>query len=143
MTGRIEHAVTLWEPWPSTWTYRATLAYDPADPYAVTLRFPSPSGRTDGIAYTFARELLVDAVELGQDAGHSDIRIYPSDGWVMVDLYPTDLYADGDREFPPLLMRHESAALFLSLTYAAVPVGTEAARINWDAELAGVLGGAR
>ncbi len=139
----IRHQVTLWEPWPSTWTYRAVLVFDPADPYAVTLRFPGPSGRTDGIAYTFARELLVDAVELGQETGHSDVRIHPSDGWLMVDLYPPDLYAEGDREFPPLFMRHESASYFLALTYAQVRVGEETARIDWDAELAGVLGGAR
>lgn len=131
----IAREVTVYTPWPSTITYRAVLSYDPADPYAVTLRFYSPSGRTGGITYVFARELLVDAVELGHDTGENDVRIHPSDGWLFIDVYP-------EGEFPPLIILHESAAHFLALTYSAVPVGTEACHIDWAAELAILTGGA-
>lgn len=130
MNNALAQRVTLWHPWPSQHNYDAKLVYNPADPYAITLKFPG----TGGIAYTFARELLVDAAEFGDDTGHDAVRIRPSDDWLFIDLHAG--------EFPPLMMLRQSALLFLSLTYALVRVGDEAARIDWAAELAVLTGGA-
>jgi hypothetical protein len=133
----IEHHVTLWAPPPSMFTRAAALVYDPADPYAVAVRFVSPSGLTNGLSWTFARALLVDAVELGQEVGEGDVRIQiDQDGWITLVLYPRLSYG------VPLLLQREAAAVFLADTYAAVPVGGEARLIDWDAEAAELLGGA-
>ncbi|WP_214417066.1 SsgA family sporulation/cell division regulator [Sphaerisporangium fuscum] len=135
MNDRISHGVFLWSPG-SRLPHQATLIYDPADPFAVAINFQSPSGKTSGITWRFARELLVDAVELDQAGGQGDVLVEPSaDGSISIVLYP-------QTNCVPLQMRRESAAFFLALTYAAVRVGEEAERIDWDAELAQVLGGA-
>uniref|UniRef100_UPI003F491C8A SsgA family sporulation/cell division regulator n=1 Tax=Sphaerisporangium sp. CA-236357 TaxID=3240030 RepID=UPI003F491C8A len=143
MSARIEHHVTLWQPAPSMFTHAATLVYDPADPYAVALEFTSPSGRPDGgHVWGFARELLVDAVELGAVVGQGEVHLAPEAAltadvqWLTITLCP------GQPGALELLLQQRSAQLFLADTYAAVPVGTEACRIDWDAELAQVLGGA-
>ncbi len=136
----IEHQVALWEMAPSMYTHTVTLAYDPADPYAITLRFPSPSGRTSGISYTFGRELLVDAVELGHPAGDDgQVRLTPyDDGWIGLELHPR-LVFESTADAPPapdprtlaqpdgyhLLLDGAPAQGFLNATYEAVPLGAE------------------
>ncbi|MET8145684.1 SsgA family sporulation/cell division regulator [Sphaerisporangium sp. NPDC005288] len=137
MGSLIERAVMLWEPPPSMYTRQAVLVYDVADPYAVAVCFASPSGRTPGIEWRFARELLVDAVELGREVGEGDVRVrIDQEGWITLVIYP-----EADCGLP-LLVQREVVAEFLAASYAAVPVGTESARIDWDAELAQVFGGA-
>lgn len=143
MSARIEQHVMLWQPAPSMVKHPATLVYDVADPYAVGLEFHGPSGRQQGIEWTFARELLVDAVELGRVVGEGDVLLSPEAAlspqdtmWLTITLYP------GCPNALELLLQQRSAELFLADTYAAVPVGTETKRIDWDLELAAVLGGA-
>ncbi len=126
----IEHQVTLWRPWPDMTTTAVTLTYDPTDPYAITARFPSPTGRTGGLSWTFARELLVAAVELGHATGEGDVHVELSDGWVWLTLHPepgcTLTY----------LLSHPNAMAFLNATYDVVPVGIESGFIDWPTELA-------
>ncbi len=120
MTRHVTQGVTLWHPWPDMCTTDARLDYDATDPYAVTLTFPSPSGRTTGGArWAFARELLVDAAELGRTTGEGDVRVELIDGWLWLTLWPepgcTLTY----------LLSQPSAKKFLAATYEAVPLGAE------------------
>jgi hypothetical protein len=135
VTGRIERPATLWQAAPSMVTHRASLVYDPADPYAVAIEFPGPPGRHHRAdRWVFARELLVDAVELSHTTGAGDVHIEPEDEadltpqdtrWLTITLLP------GRPSALELLLQHDVAAEFLNATYAAVPVGTETCHINW------------
>lgn len=134
----ITQDVTLWEPAPSWFTRAATLIYDTADPYAITIRFDS------GPEWSFARDLLIDAVELGHTTGldGGDVLIEPEPDlswdtkWLTLTRYPGRSYA------VELLLDQEEASAFLNDTNQAVPSGTEAYQINWPAELATLTGGA-
>ncbi|TLP66526.1 SsgA family sporulation/cell division regulator [Microbispora triticiradicis] len=116
----------------------ARLHYDASDPYAVLLAFPGPSGTcTDGISWMFARALLFDGMD--KPSGDCDIRIEPAEDedWITFILHPLVEGAGLALHAP-----RETLARFLARTFEAVPMGGEASRIDWAAELAAVLGGA-
>lgn len=132
--------VTLWpaDPDAPAVPITARLHYDAADPYAVRLAFPGPSGTGgDGITWEFSRALLFDGMDA--PAGECDIRIEPADAgdWVTITLHPLVEGAGLALHAP-----RETLTLFLARTFEAVPMGAEASRIDWDAELAEVLRGA-
>jgi len=111
----------------------ADFGYDPADPYAVTVTFRTEYG---DVAWTFARELLVDG--LTTPTGDGDVHVWPcldADGSpvVMVELVSDDgeLMAQA-----PLW----TVQRFVSRTLAAVPVGTEGDRMDLDGVVDRLLG---
>ena len=95
-----------------------TLAYDPADPYAVTATFPT-SG--EPVVWTFARDLLSRG--LSGPVGDGDVRVWPSrdiSGKAIVNIELTTssggLVAQA---------RSRDINRFLSHSLFAVPAGTE------------------
>jgi hypothetical protein len=111
----------------------ADVGYEPADPYAVRVRFHT--GDDDGgVEWTFARSLLTDGV--ARPSGDGDVRIWPShsDGRPVVCLSLSS--PSGRALFEAPL---SAIVEFLTETYAAVPTGAEADHVDVDAELALML----
>ncbi|MCW2599221.1 MAG: sporulation and cell division protein SsgA [Frankiales bacterium] len=114
----------------------AGLRYDSDDPWAVRVAFQT-GGEGDGIVeWMFARQLLTDGV--AKACGEGDIRVWPS--------------MQGSDHFVNLAMASPSGAAlfeidrdalveFLQQTYLAVPTGHESDAVDFDAELAELLGG--
>lgn len=111
------------------------LCYRPADPFAVTLVFPTAVSAEGGQAeWVFARELLDRG--LSRPSGDGDVRIRPCgpdrtviefaarDGGAMIEL------------------SSESLRQFLRWAYAAVPSGEEADHLDLDSVVADLLDGA-
>ena len=107
-------------------------SYDPADPYAVTMKLEARSG---SVTWTFARELLADGVF--HPAGDGDVQVWPclsnnGEAVVIVELCSPDGTA---------LLQTDSRAVqrFVSAIYEAVPEGTESSHVSIDALLAQLL----
>jgi hypothetical protein len=117
---------------PHSWTeVPATLAYDVADPYAVRIGFGAP----DGISWLLARDLL--RVGLDRPAGEGDVRLWPAR--TTGDVLFLHLRApSGEALFE---MSRSAVAAFLRRTEQLVPVGSEAATLEVDDELAALLAG--
>lgn len=136
MTRYVTEPVELWPATPDAVALpiSARLDYDAADPFAVRLAFPSPGG-TDGITWVLSRALLLDGID--KPTGCGDVHIAPADAedWATITLYP-----ERDDQLA-LHAPRETIARFLARTFAAVPMGREAAGIDWDTELAALLTG--
>ena len=107
-------------------------SYDPADPYAVTMRLEARSG---SVTWTFARDLLADG--LYGPAGDGDVQVWPclshhGEAIVIVELCSPDGTA--------LLQTHSRALQqFVDSTFRAVPAGTESSHLTMDALVAQLL----
>lgn len=114
---------------------RAGLSYDAGDPYAVSVAFHTGAGSSsDTVEWTFARQLLTDGVTSGAGAG--DVRVWPgsTDGEPVVCLSLSSPSGKALFEIPvPALVE------FLTMTYAAVPTGSESDYVDVDTELALLL----
>ncbi len=107
----------------------SSFRYDSADPYAVHVGFRT--GEDEVVEWTFARQLLADGVT--HPVGEGDVQVWPSAD-------------DGDHSVSLSLSSPSGSALFemplgglvefLTLTYAAVPTGSESDFVDLDAELA-------
>jgi len=115
---------------------RASMRYDVADPYAVSVAFHTgpADGSGDVVEWTFARQLLTDGVT--GPVGEGDVQVWPSSsaGAPVVCLALSSPSGKALFEIPlPALVD------FLGSTYAAVPTGGESAHVDVDAELALLL----
>jgi hypothetical protein len=111
---------------------RASLAYDAHDPYAVRVAFHTGSG--EAVQWTFSRQLLTDGVT--SPTGYGDVRTWPSqsDQGPVVCLSLSSPSGNALFELPvPELVE------FLTMTYAAVPTGSESDHVDVEAELAELL----
>jgi hypothetical protein len=114
----------------------AELRYDPSDPFAVSLAIGVDCG--EPVVWTFARDLL--AAGVNSAAGEGDITIEPdaSEGFgteerrLRVTL-ATDCMAT-------MLASTDRVVEFLVETYGVVATGTELDRVDFDAEIAALLG---
>jgi hypothetical protein len=132
MTVNAEMQVSLVVPSATALPVRATMAYDAADPYAVRIAFHTGTG--DAVQWTFARQLLTDGVT--SPAGQGDVRTWPatSDRGPVVCLSLSSPSGSALFELPvPELVE------FLTMTYAAVPTGTEGEHVDVEAELAELM----
>jgi hypothetical protein len=131
MTVRTELSLRLVVPGGVPMPVRAGMSYDAGDPYAVTVSFYTGSGPTaDVVSWTFSRELLTDGV--GGATGDGDVRVWPSscDGQPVVCLSLSSPSGRALFEVPePELIE------FLTMTYVAVPTGSEGDQVDLDGEL--------
>lgn len=112
------------------------LRYDPSDPFAVSLAIGVECG--EPVIWTFARDLLSAGVSA--PAGEGDITIEPdvSHGFgheernLRVTL-ATDCLAT-------MLVSTDRVVEFLVESFALVATGAELDRVDWDAEIAALLG---
>ena len=114
----------------------AELRYDPADPFAVSLAIGTECG--DPVVWTFARDLL--SAGIGSPQGEGDITIEPD--------YANDL--DSDERMLRITLATDCLATmitpaatvveFLVETFTVVPTGSELDRVDFDAEIAALLG---
>lgn len=112
----------------------AELRYDVADPYAVEALFDT--GADSPVRWVFARDLLSDG--LARTAGEGDVVVRPAldeDGSAAVHLV---LASPDGRAM--LEANSEELREFLDQTYVVVPRGSEAERVDIDAELLSLLG---
>jgi hypothetical protein len=104
---------------------RCALAYDPADPYAVTAVFQNACHH-EPVIWEFSRELLAMGVVSPVPVGMGDIRIWQcSSGDVHIAL-STD---EGDAH---LHCRSLDLEDFLDQAYTMVPIGKERMDIDWS-----------
>ena len=110
-------------------TIDIVMRYDASDPFAAALTFR-------GKPWIVARSLLHDVLSSssGQQIGDGDIQLMRiGDGSMTITLSSPTGYVE------VLNVPARDLAAFLNATYVAVPMGEEAALINWDAYLDHVL----
>lgn len=117
---------------------RATLRYDPADPFAVEATFRAAD---EAISWVIARDLLHDG--LLAEAGVGDVRVWPQawhDGdhagdheMVLIELRSPDGQAT-------LAIDAADLEAFLCRTLDAVPRGCESAYLDLDTVIDQLLG---
>jgi hypothetical protein len=115
---------------------QASFEYDPADPYAVWVVFPSAGG---DIRWAVCRSLISRG--LTDPVGEGDVQLWPGTderghGVVMIEFRsPTG----------HLLAEASTRELyrFLTRTLALVPVGTEADHLDLDVLIADLIGSSR
>ena len=132
LTVSAELQVALVVPGATALPVRASMAYDAVDPYAVRIAFHTGTG--DAVQWTFARQLLTDGVT--SPAGQGDVRTWPatSERGPVVCLSLQSPSGSALFEVPvPELVE------FLTMTYAAVPTGTEGDHVDVEAELAELM----
>lgn len=108
------------------------LRYDPNDPYAVALAIGIECA--EPVVWVFARDLLNSGVT--SPSGEGDITVEPdavSGGKQLLITLATDCLATMTVDRDPVVE-------FLVETFAVVPTGTELDRIDFDAEIAALLG---
>ena len=132
LTVSADLQVSLVIPGTTALPVRASLSYDATDPYAVRVAFHTGTG--DAVQWTFGRQLLTDGVTA--PSGDGDVRTWPA----ATDLGPVVCLAlsspSGNALFEvpvPELVE------FLTMTYAAVPTGSESDHVDVEAELAELL----
>ena len=113
----------------------AELRYDPADPFAVSLAIGVDCG--EPVVWTFARELLSAGVN--SPSGEGDITVEPdvTEGFGAERALRITLATDC---MATMLASTDRVVEFLVETYAVVPTGAELDRVDFDAEIAALLG---
>lgn len=99
----------------------ATLGYDAADPWAVTVAFRT--GRR-WVRWVLGRELLAAGLLL--PTGDGDVRVSPHPAGVVLGLRNGDEHAE-------VLLDGGAVGRLLTRSYALVPLGAE--RVDWAVEL--------
>ena len=135
VTVRSQVQLSLVVPGATSLPVRADLSYDAGDPYAVSVAFHTGQGAAaDVVEWTFARQLLTDGVTA--PVGQGDVQVWPSTtaGEQVVCLSLSSPSGKALFEVPvPELVE------FLTMTYAAVPTGSESEHVDVDAELEALL----
>jgi hypothetical protein len=111
------------------------LRYDPSDPFAVSLAIGVECG--EPVVWTFARDLLSAGVSA--PAGEGDITIEPDalHGFGAERALRITLATDC---LATMLASTDQVVEFLVESFALVPTGSELDRVDWDAEIAALLG---
>lgn len=117
-------------------TRRVRLSFDAADPYAVALEV---FHREAWARWVFARTLLINGAARG--AGTGQVHVCPVVG------LPGQRVGIILRTAPgvgfELILRRAEVTAAVERFDRVVPVGSEAERIDWPAELAALMGGER
>lgn len=133
-TVEVETSLRLVAPDAAALPVRASLRYDPNDPYAVQVLFHPDSSDCEPVGWSFARDLLVTGLD--EPAGVGDVRVWP---WATPrgDVVALALSSpDGNALFEAprgVLVR------FLRRTFSAVPRGREGEYVDVDTAVARLL----
>lgn len=98
------------------------------DPYAISFIFYTP----EPIQWTFARDLLIEGLEV--PSGNGDVKFRPEDNMVVMSLR-------NDGNAAEFVFQRADIQAIADMTKAMLPLGRESETINWDNELAILLGG--
>jgi hypothetical protein len=128
-----ELALQCLDPWGRHLELVAALGYEPRDPYAVWITFPSPAG---DVRWAMSRSVLL--VGLTEPAGQGDLTVWPSidEGGLAVVVLQ---FHSPEGSLTAQADTHEVHG-FLSHTLAAVPAGTESDHLDLDALVDALLG---
>jgi hypothetical protein len=127
-TVEVETSLRLVTPDATALPVRASLRYDPDDPYAVHVLFHAESAGGDPVSWFFARDLVVTGLD--EPAGMGDVRVWP---WASArgDFVALALSSpDGDALFE---VPRGVLARFLRRTFMAVARGRESEHLDVDA----------
>ena len=134
---QVDVSLRLVVPEGSSLPVKASLRYEPEDPYAVHVIFHAGSTEASGeVSWSFARQLLADG--MSEPTGIGDVRVWP---WASPrgDFVALALSSpDGNALFEvprSILVR------FLRRTYVAVPRGRESDHLDVDAAVNRLLAG--
>nr|WP_248647361.1 SsgA family sporulation/cell division regulator [Glycomyces tenuis] len=120
----------------ATVSVRASLRYDPDDPYAVCVMFHPDGSDADQVAWSFSRELLAKGLE--EPTGIGDVRVWP---WTTPRGESIALALsspDGNALFE---INRAVVQRFLRRAYSLVPRGRESAHVDLDSTLTKLLAG--
>jgi hypothetical protein len=126
----VETSLRLVAPDETALPVRASLRFDPEDPYAVHVLFHAESAAGEPVGWSFARELLVTGLD--EPAGIGDVRVWP---WANTrgDFVALALSSpDGNALFE---VPRSVLVRFLRRTYIAVPRGRESEHLDVDAAI--------
>ncbi|MFC4337973.1 SsgA family sporulation/cell division regulator [Salininema proteolyticum] len=118
----------------ATVAVKASLHYDPADPYAVRVVFHPDGTDAEQVAWSFSRELFAQGLE--EPTGMGDVRVWP---WTTPRGESVALALsspDGNALFE---ISRAVIQRFLRRAFSLVPRGREASYVDMDAELAKLL----
>ncbi|GIM86444.1 SsgA family sporulation/cell division regulator [Salinispora arenicola] len=135
-TVEVETSLRLVAPDATALPVRASLRYDPADPYAVHVLFHAESAGGEAVSWSFARELLVAGLD--EPAGIGDVRVWP---WATPrgDFVALALSSpDGNALFE---VPRSVLVRFLRRTYVVVARGREAEHLDVDTAVSRLLAG--
>jgi hypothetical protein len=135
-TVEVETSLRLVAPDATSLPVRASLRYDPIDPYAVHVLFHAESAGGEAVGWSFARELLVAGLD--EPAGIGDVRVWP---WATPrgDFVALALSSpDGNALFE---VPRSVLVRFLRRTYVVVPRGREADHLDVDTAVSRLLAG--
>lgn len=110
----------------------ATLRYDRADPYAVSMSFPPPA-TLEGVevSWAFSRELLAEGMEGPAGLGDVHVRPYGYDRTVVEFRAPEGVAV--------VHVRTEEVRRFLERAQHLVPAGREHQYVDWERHLGRLL----
>lgn len=135
-TVEVETSLRLIAPDATALPVRASLRYDPADPYAVHILFHAESAGGEAVGWSFARDLLMTGLD--EPAGIGDVRVWP---WATPrgDFVALALSSpDGNALFE---MPRGVLVRFLRRTCVVVPQGNEADQLDMDQTVTKLLAG--
>jgi hypothetical protein len=114
----------------------AELRYDPTDPFAVSLAIGVECG--EPVVWTFARDLLAAGVSV--PSGEGDITVEPDQLSAMDDAERMLRITLATDSLATMVTSSDRVVEFLVETYAIVPTGSELDRVDFDAEIAALIG---
>lgn len=133
-TVEVETSLRLVTPDATGLPVRASLRFDPEDPYAVHVLFHAESATGEPVGWSFARELLVTGLD--EPAGIGDVRVWPWNS-TRGDFVALALSSpDGNALFE---VPRSVLVRFLRRTYIAVPRGRESEHLDVDAAVTRLL----
>lgn len=117
---------------------RLTFNYDPDAPYEVVMDIEDPAEAKDGKTWTISRDVLREGIS--KPAGMGDVFVAPymgeRDGRDLI----TVITLSSDDGTCALRFKTRELRPFLTLSFAAVPAGTESERLDIDAAILKILG---
>ena len=133
---QVDVSLRLVVPEGSSLPVKASLRYEPEDPYAVHVVFHAGSSEATGeVSWSFARQLLADG--MSEPTGIGDVRVWP---WQAANGPSVALALSSPDGHALFEVPRLALGDFLGRTYRQVPEGAESLHLDIDGALAALLG---